>query len=53
MEFVNFSTFATRLLAVFSMAVAMLLAKSEPGIFGTGVVVPVSGLGWAMGPGWW
>jgi hypothetical protein len=53
MEFVNFSMFATKLLAVFSMAVAMLLAKSEPGILGAGVVVPVSEPGRAMGPGWW
>ena len=53
MEFVNFSMFTTKLLAVFSMAVATLLAKSEPGILGTGVVVPVSGPGRAMGPGWW
>ena len=32
--FENFSRFATMLLDVFSTAVAMLLAKSAPGIFG-------------------
>jgi len=45
MEFANFSMFATMLLAVFSTDVAMLLAKSAPGMVGGGVGFVVVGLG--------
>ena len=44
-EFANFSTFATMLFAVFSTDVAMLLAKSAPGMVGGDFGWVVVGLG--------
>jgi hypothetical protein len=43
-EFVNFSRFTTKLFAVFSMELAMLFAKSAPGIVGGGCPTLVAGL---------